>query len=129
MKKLICVICVVLMLFCAVTLTACSGNNGLNGTYKLVELTSGGQDMTSYLSTLGDVFLTIDGNKATIELNGETSKLTVNPQKMVFIDETGEETIFTVEGNRLSMENTESNSKMVFEKQTATADSATADSK
>ena len=130
MKKLICVICVVLMLVCAASLTACSGND-LDGTYKLVEMISGGEDMTSYLDIIGDVTLTITGDKAVIEISGETTELTVDTKNSSFIDEDGESTPFTLEDNRLTMQNEQSGSKMVFEKLTATADSktATADSK
>lgn len=121
MKKIISVVCIVMMLVGVMSLAACSG--GLDGTYNLVEMSSGGQDMTSYLSMIGDVVLTIKGDKATIELGGETTELTVDTKNSVFKDETGESTPFTVEGDRLTMENPESNSKMVFEKQKATADS------
>jgi len=122
MKKIISVICVVLMLISVLSLTACSGNS-LDGTYNLVEMSSGGEDMTSYLSMIGDVTLTIKGDKATVVLGGETTELTVDAKNSVLKDESGEATPFTVEGDRLTMENTESNSKMVFELQKATADS------
>ena len=122
MKKIISVICVVLMLVSVLSLSACSGSS-LDGTYKLVEMTSGGQDMTSYLSMLGDVILTIQGDKASIELSGETTQLTVDSKNSAFIDVEGDSTPFTVEGTRLTMESSQSDSKMVFEKQTATADS------
>ena len=122
MKKIISVVCVVLMIFSVLSLSACSGNS-LEGTYKLVEMTSGGQDMTSYLSMLGDVILTIKGDKATIDIGGETTQLTVDSKNSAFVDEEGESTPFTFEDNKLTMSSSESDSKMVFEKQTATADS------
>ena len=121
MKKLISVICIVMMLVGVMSLAACS--NSLDGSYNLVEMSSGGEDMTSYLSMIGDVILTINGDKATIVLGGETTELTVDAKNSVFKDETGESTPFNVEGDRLTMENPESNSKRVFEKQKATADS------
>ena len=124
MKRTISIICAVLMLISVLSLTACSGSGSkLDGTYKLVEMSSGGQDMTSYLSMIGDVYLTIEGDKATIELGGETTNLKVDQKNSAFVDEAGDSTPITVEGDRITMENPESESKMVFEKTTATADS------
>ena len=111
------------MLISVLCLTACSGGSKLDGSYKLVEMSSGGQDMTSYLNMIGDVYLVIEGEKATIELGGETTQLKVDAKNSAFIDEAGDSTPITIEGDRITMENPESQSKMVFEKTTATADS------
>ncbi len=123
MKRTVSIICAVLMLISVLCLTACSGGSKLDGSYKLVEMSSGGQDMTSYLNMIGDVYLVIDGEKATIELGGETTQLKVDAKNSAFIDEAGDSTPITIEGDRITMENPESQSKMVFEKTTATADS------
>lgn len=128
MKKTIAIVCAVLVLaFC---LTACGGKGDISGTYKLVEMTSQGQDMTSYLEIVGEVLLIISGDKAQITMGGETTTMTVDTSKGILQDSTGASTPYTIEGNRLTMENTTSQSKMVFEKITSTQDSkATADSK
>ncbi len=123
MKRTVSIICAVLMLISVLCLTACSGGSKLDGSYKLVEMSSGGQDMTSYLNMIGDVYLVIEGEKATIELGGETTQLKVDAKNSAFIDEAGDSTPITIEGDRITMENPESQSKMVFEKTTATADS------
>lgn len=123
MKRTVSIICAVLMLISLLCLTACSGGSKLDGSYKLVEMSSGGQDMTSYLNMIGDVYLVIEGEKATIELGGETTQLKVDAKNSAFIDEAGDSTPITIEGDRITMENPESQSKMVFEKSTATADS------
>ena len=123
MKRTVSIICAVLMLISVLCLTACSGGSKLDGSYKLVEMSSGGQDMTSYLNMIGDVYLVIEGEKATIELGGETTLLKVDAKNSAFIDEAGDSTPITIEGDRITMENPESQSKMVFEKSTATADS------
>jgi len=123
MKRTVSIICAVLMLISVLCLTACSGGSKLDGTYKLIEMSSGGQDMTSYLNMIGDVYLVIEGEKATIELGGETTQLKVDAKNSAFIDEAGDSTPITIEGDRITMENPESQSKMVFEKTTATADS------
>lgn len=123
MKRTVSIICAVLMLISVLCLTACSGGSKLDGSYKLVEMSSGGQDMTSYLNMIGDVYLVIEGEKATIELGGETTQLKVDAKNSAFIDEEGDSTPITIEGDRITMENPESQSKMVFEKSTATADS------
>ncbi len=123
MKRTVSIICAVLMLISVLCLTACSGGSKLDGSYKLVEMSSGGQDMTSYLNMIGDVYLVIEGEKATIELGGETTQLKVDAKNSAFIDEAGDSTPITIEGDRITMENPESQSKMVFEKSTATADS------
>ena len=123
MKRTVSIICAVLMLISVLCLTACSGGSKLDGSYKLVEMSSGGQDMTSYLNMIGDVYLVIEGEKATIELGGETRQLKVDANNSAFIDEAGDSTPITIEGDRITMENPESQSKMVFEKTTATADS------
>jgi len=123
MKRTVSIICAVLMLISVLCLTACSGGSKLDGTYKLIEMSSGGQDMTSYLNMIGDVYLVIEGEKATIELGGETTQLKVDAKNSAFIDEAGDSTPITIEGDRITMENPESQSKMVFEKSTATADS------
>nr|WP_316624852.1 hypothetical protein [uncultured Ruminococcus sp.] len=123
MKRTVSIICAVLMLIIVLCLTACSGGSKLDGSYKLVEMSSGGQDMTSYLNMIGDVYLVIEGEKATIELGGETTQLKVDAKNSAFIDEAGDSTPITIEGDRITMENPESQSKMVFEKTTATADS------
>lgn len=123
MKRTVSIICAVLMFISVLCLTACSGGSKLDGSYKLVEMSSGGQDMTSYLNMIGDVYLVIEGEKATIELGGETTQLKVDAKNSAFIDEAGDSTPITIEGDRITMENPESQSKMVFEKTTATADS------
>ena len=123
MKRTVSIICAVLMLISVLCLTACSGGSKLDGSYKLVEMSSGGQDMTSYLNMIGDVYLVIEGEKATIELGGETTQLKVDAKNSAFIDEAGDSTPITIEGDRITMENPESQSKMVFEKTKATADS------
>ena len=123
MKRTVSIICAVLMLISVLCLTACSGGSKLDGSYKLVEMSSGGQDMTSYLNMIGDVYLVIEGEKATIELGGETTQLKVDAKNSAFIDEAGDSTPITIEGDRITMENPESQSKLGFEKSTATADS------
>lgn len=125
MKKTVSVICVVLVLALALSLAACgssgSGSSGgggkdYSGTYKLVEITAGGQDMSSYLGLVGSVTLTIEGDKATLKMGEDTTQMTVDSKAMT-ISSDGSASPFTFEDNKLTMQEKDSDTKMVFEKQ------------
>ena len=114
MKKAVSVICVVLVLALALSLTACGKD--YSGTYKLVEITDSGQDMTSYLSSVGDVTLVIEGEKATLKMGEESTQMAVDTKTMTISSE-GSAAPFTFEDNKLIMMEKNSDTKMVFEKQ------------
>lgn len=123
MKKTFSVICVVLVLALTLSLAACggsgsggSGGKDYSGTYKLIEITAGGKDMSSYLDLVGDVTLTIEGDKATMKMGEDTSEMTVDSKAMT-ISSDGSASPFTVEDNKLTLAENNSDTKMVFEKQ------------
>ncbi|MBQ6498901.1 MAG: hypothetical protein IJI48_03265 [Ruminococcus sp.] len=114
MKKTVSIICVVLVLALALSLTACGKD--YSGTYKLVEISAAGQDMTSYLNKIGDVTLVIEGEKATLKMGKESTQMTVDSKAMT-ISSDGSAAPFTFEDNKLIMTEKNSDTKMVFEKQ------------
>lgn len=121
MKKTFSVICVVLVLALTLSLAACGGSGSgggkdYSGTYKLIEITAGGKDMSSYLDLVGDVTLTIEGDKATMKMGEDTSEMTVDSKAMT-ISSDGSASPFTVEDNKLTLAENNSDTKMVFEKQ------------
>ena len=117
MKKSLSVICAILVLALTLSLAACgSSGQDYSGTYKLVEMTNNGTDMTQYLSLVGEVILTIDGNRAKLDMQGESSEFTVDSSKMTMSAD-GSTASFTVEDNKLTMQDESAKTKMVFEKQ------------
>ena len=119
MKKTVSLICVVLVLALALSLAACGGSSGgkdYSGTYKLVKITAAGKDMTSYLNLVGDVTLTIEGDKATMKMGEDITEMTVDSKAMT-ISSDGAASPFTFEDNTLTLEEKGSDTKMVFEKQ------------
>lgn len=117
MKKALSAVCVILVLALALSLAACgSPGQDFSGTYKLVEMTNNGTDMTQYLSLIGDVILTIDGDRAKLDMQGDTSEFTVDSSKMTMSAD-GSTASFTVEDNKLTMQDESAKTKMVFEKQ------------
>lgn len=120
MKKAISIICVAVLLVMTVSLAACSpgGGQDISGTYKLVEMNSGGQDMTSML-TLVNVTLTVEGDSAVLEMMGDTVNWKVNTANQMFTNPDGNSVPYKIEDDKLIVEGGESSSygKMVFEKQ------------
>ena len=118
MKKTVSVICVVLVLALTLSLAACGsgGERDFSGTYNLVEITASGQDMTSYLSSIGDVTLVIQGDKATLKMGEETTVMIIDPKAMTISSE-GSTSPFKYENNKLILEEKKSDTRMVFEKQ------------
>ena len=116
MKKTVSILCVAVMLMMMLSLAACgnSGGQDISGSYLLVEMTVDGEDMTPYLSLLGDVTLTVESDKATLEMYGESTELTVDTAAMTMTGEDGMVQAYTVSGNTIAME--EDGTKMVFEK-------------
>lgn len=100
----------------AIILTSGVGGAGkLDGNYTLTGMTVGGEDYSEYLSFLGDVRLTIDGDKAEMEMYGETVALKMDTEALTLTSEDGISQSFTVEGNKIIM--TENDTTMVFERQ------------
>ena len=119
MKKAISIICVAVMLVMMVSLAACSTPGpDVTGTYKLVEMSSGGEDMTSML-TLITVTMTVEGDTALLELYGESLEWKVNTNNGTFSNADGATIPYRVEGDQLILEGGEDSTygKMVFEKQ------------
>ena len=115
MKRSVSVLCALLLLLSVACLTACGGKD-ISGTYKLVEMTSGGEDMTKYIGMIDEVTLTVDGSKAKLEMGEDVSELIVDTKTQT-VKTDGSSSPYTVEGNKLTLEDESSKTKMVFEKQ------------
>lgn len=103
------VLVAVLMMGC---LAACGGGKLADGTYKLVEMSADGQDMTDQIAMMEQygmsLDLTVSGDKATLmdqEMKVADGKLTA---------EDGTSAPYTVNGNKITIE--QGGNKMVFEK-------------
>ena len=117
MKKAISLFCAAVLLVMMLSLTACGGSGtgvDVSGEYKLVEMKANGEDLSDYLSLIGDVTLSIDGTKATLNMGGEITELTVDTSKMV-MSAGSDASPFTIDGNKLTL--SEDDTSMVFEKQ------------
>lgn len=121
MKRIISVICAVLIL--ALCLTAC-GEPKLDGTYQLITMESGGEDLTALLGAV-DVYMTVKDGQATVDFAGQTMSWEIDEENGVMRNEDGAESPYRVEENQIILENEENGtiSKMVFEKVESTADS------
>ncbi|MBR1534721.1 MAG: hypothetical protein IJ639_10170 [Ruminococcus sp.] len=121
MKKIISIICVAAML--ALCLTAC-GEPKLDGTYKLITMESGGQDLSAMLGTL-EVYMTVKDDQATVDFAGQTMTWEIDEENGVMRNEQGAESPYRVEENQIILENEEDGviGRMVFEKVESTADS------
>lgn len=116
MKRAISIICAISLLIAVLCLVGCSAN--IDGSYKLVEITEDGEDVSGQL---GDAVITLDVKGTTAKMSGmkdltgeESVELTVDTEKKTMADETGTAVPYSVEGNRLTLES--SGNKMVFEK-------------
>ena len=121
MKKTISIVCIFVMIMAVISLAACGSNNGsggndISGTYKLTEMTVSGEDMTQYLSLIGEVTLVVNGDKATLKMDDEVTEMTVDT-KAKTMTSGGNASPFKIEDNKLIMEDTNAKTKMVFEKQ------------
>ena len=121
MKRFTAILCAALLLISVLSLTACggssSGGQDISGTYTLVEMTVDGEDLTEYLSLIGDVTLTVDGSKASLDMAGDITEMTVDTGAQTIKSADGEVSPYTIEGNKLTLEEDSSDTKMVFEKQ------------
>ncbi len=94
----------------------------LDGTYKLVEMTSGndtiGQDTLTaveHSAYNASVTITINGDHATVNMLTEFEYLTIDKSAKTMTDSSGTIVYYHHSGNRLTL--TADKSKMVFEKQ------------
>ena len=111
MKRTISIVALVLVAVLMVgCLAACGGSLG-DGTYKLVEMKQGDQDMSDQIAIMEAAGMSIDlvvkGDKAT--LMGQ--EMTIKDGKFVVGDES---VPFSVSGNKVTVE--QEGTKMVFEK-------------
>ena len=93
-------------------LVACGGGKISDGTYKLVQMTADGKDISDQLSAMEQYGMSLDlvvsGDKATLM----DQEMTIKDGKFTASD--GSSAAFTVNGNKITVE--EGNNKMVFEK-------------
>lgn len=119
MKRIISVLMALCVLLSVMSLAACgkAASESIDGTYQLVQMESGGSDITGLLENV-DVVLTVEGNKATVVMNDETVNWQVDLQGKQMINDDGQKVPYRAEGNQLIVEDAENTQgKMVFEKQ------------
>lgn len=119
MKRVISIICAAVLIVSSIGLVACSGGSqDISGTYQLTDMVSDGQDMSSMLSVV-TVTMTIEGESASLEMNGETLTWKVDTSAKTITNETGASIPYRVEDDLLILEGEGSTSgdKMVFKKQ------------
>ena len=117
MKKVLSILCVFVL---AIMLTACS--KGMTGTYKLVEMSSGGEKVgEETLKTLGiQMELKIkDDKNAVLSMDGDEVELTYDGSTFTGKDlETGEvkSIPYKVDGNKIIITDTDEGEEMTFKK-------------
>ncbi len=123
MKKAVSVICIAALLLAALSLSACGGS-GLDGTYKLISIESGGNDLSAVLQSV-EVYMTIEKDQATVNFAGQTMKWTIDEKAGVMRNDEGAESPYHLEDGKIILENNDGGmvGKMVFERTTGTADS------
>ena len=122
MKRIISIICIAALLLMTLCLSACGTR--LDGTYKLISIESGGNDLSSVLQNV-DVYMTIEKDQATVNFAEETMKWTIDEKAGVMRNDEGAESPYHLEDGKIILENNDGGmvGKMVFEKTTGTADS------
>lgn len=113
MKKIFLVFCIVITIL---IFTACGNSQSISGTYKLIEMTAGGQDITSYLSSIEDVTLVIEGDKAQLIIGEDITEMTIDTDAQTMTGESAPSP-YIIEGKTLTMEDESTETKMVFEKE------------
>ena len=121
MKKVVSVLCTVVLLALMLCLVGCgdnadSGESGLDGKYRMTEMTDGPLHITADQLDY-EVILEISGDTATLKgLSGAevTSTFTVDAGAHTFKWEDGSESTFTLEGKKLTVDGSVA---MTFEKQ------------
>ena len=116
MRKTISAICVILALAVTLSLAACGAD--ISGEYKIVRMTSAGEDITEYLALVGDISLSINGSKAIMKIADQETEFTIDSSAKTF--NSGEASLsYTVEGDALTIEDTEADTVMEFVKESA----------
>ncbi|MDR0490885.1 MAG: hypothetical protein LBH28_06545 [Oscillospiraceae bacterium] len=112
------------LVLCITILAACGGDGtNLTGKYALTSMELEGTDMTGPLreagmSTDGMYIEFLSGGKFRMSLmgNGAEGTYTLDGSKITLTAEGGSMPLATISGNKITMEDTDSNTKMVFEK-------------
>ena len=122
MKRIISIICIAALLLMTLCLSACGTR--LDGTYKLISIESGGNDLSSVLQNV-DVYMTIEKDQATVGFADQTMKWTIDEKAGIMRNEDGAESTYRVEDGTIILESAEDGvtGKLVFEKTQSTADS------
>ncbi len=123
-RKIISLICVVLIAVSALALSGCGNSNKkfdkkkMAGTYELVEMSSGSETYSKEdLQTLKSYGLSItmeikEDGTGSMSIYGESKEFTYDADNIT-VD--GEKTPYTLDGNKITFE--QDDTKMVFEKQ------------
>ena len=116
MKRTVSILLLICML-AALCLTACGKAENIDGSYKLVEMEAGGEDISDALNDV-EVTMTIEGTTATVVMDDQTIIWQVDYDNKVMINEEGQKEAYRVEDNKLIVEgNSADAGKMIFEKQ------------
>lgn len=122
MKKIVSLLCIAVILVMMSGLAAC-GEPKLDGTYLLVEMASGGQDLSDLLDDI-DICLTVKDDHATLTFADQTTEWEIDTKNSVMRNEEGAESPYRTEDNLIILENEEDGltHRMVFEKAESTPD-------
>ena len=117
MKKTVSVLLLICMLAAALCLVACGKAENIDGSYKLVEMEAGGEDISDALDDV-EVTMTVEGTTATVVMDERTIIWQVDYDNKVMINEEGQKEAYRVEDNKLIVEGDSVDAgKMIFEKQ------------
>lgn len=122
MKKFVSLLCIAVMLVMMTGLAAC-GEPKLDGTYKLIELNNGEEDLTALLDAI-DVYMTVKDDHATLTFADQITEWEIDMRNGVMRNEEGAESPYRIEDNLIILENEEDGltQRMVFEKAESTPD-------
>lgn len=107
---------VIISLIAALVFFGMNNTGSLDGTYRLTEMVSDGEDKSGDLNNI-NIDLVIKDTVGTIDLGDSHMVWVFNPQTNMITNEDNQTIPYRMEGRKLIIEDTSSSDRMVFEKQ------------